>query len=161
MDRKFERYFPFILALIAPVAYFGIWRFFSHAPSRDGIGKLTAGILSLSGILVGFLATAEALLYALPDRRAIKFLREAGALSDLINYLFTDIMLWLITAITALVLVFIGGELRLGPLRNITGLWLILPMAGVFGLVRSMYIFAKFLRLSASASDSFDKSSGT
>lgn len=158
MGRWFERYFPLILALIAPAVYFGVWKLFSHSPSTDGIGKLTEGILSLAGILVGFLATAQALLYALPDRRAIKFLREAGALSDLVTYLFTDIIVWLVTAISALVLLFVGGELREGALRIVTGLWLVLPMWGIVGLVRSMYIFAKFLRLSASGSDSMDDS---
>jgi hypothetical protein len=159
MGRWLERYFPVVLALIAPVAYFGIWRLVSHAPSLQGIGKLTGGILSLAGILVGFLATAQALLYALPDRRAIKFLREAGALSDLVTYLFTDIIVWLVTAITALVLLFIGGELLGSALRILTGMWLLLPMWGIVGLVRSMYIFAKFLRLSASGSDSVDEES--
>ena len=154
MGRSVERYFPLVLSFVAPLAFFGFWFGLSQPPSEAGLSRLTEGILNLAGILVGFLATAKALLYALPDRRAIKFLRDAGALSDLVDYLFVDIMVWLITAITALIFVFVGPELRVAVQRAAIGIWLFLPMWGVLGFARSMYIFTKFLKLSATSGDS-------
>lgn len=153
MGRKRERWFPPVLAILAPGIYFGGWALFNHAPSSLSLSNLTKGILDLADILVGFLATSKALLYAIPDRRAIKFLREAGALSDLADYLFVDVMVWLFTAISALVLVFLDPDIMLPIQRIVVGVWLFLPMWGVLGFIRSMYIFAKFLKLSSKSPD--------
>jgi hypothetical protein len=149
MGRRLERHFPLLLALIAPAVYFGLWKLHIYIPTCLGIAKLTDGVLDFAGNLVGFLATAQALLYALPDRRAIKFLREAGALGDLVTYLFTDIIVWLLTAVGALGLQFVSAGVQDNTQRITAGIWLLFPVWGVLGLVRSMYIFAKFLKLSS------------
>lgn len=151
--RNVEKYGPFLLALLAPAAYFFFWRQTNHAPSGSGLSALTEGVLNISGILIGFLATAKALLFAVPDRRAIRFIKQSGAFAGLTDYLFLDIIVWLVTAISALVLVFAGEEMVLGARRVLMGFWVYLPAAGLFAFWRSMYLFAKFLRLSAQVED--------
>jgi len=154
MSNNRERYLPIVVASLgAPAIYFSLWKAFGHRPSVEGLGNLTNGTLNLAGILVGFLATSLALLYALPDRRSIKFLRQAGALADLVTYLFGDIIVWLMTAISALVIICIYKDLTESFFRVLMGFWIILPGCGVAGFMRSMSIFAKFLKLSSADLD--------
>lgn len=149
MTKFWERFGPFIVAAAAPAAYFGLAERFEFSPSAENLEKLVEGVLNLAGILVGFLATSKALLFAVPDRKSIRLLKEMGAFSLLVGYLFSDILIWLAVAISALTLIFVQGAMELETLRQIVGYWLYLPGVGVMGFCRSMYLFFRFLRFSS------------
>jgi len=152
MTAKREFLWPYAAGLVAPIAYFFLWSQLSHAPSEESLSNAVEGTLSVAGILVGFLATAKALLFAVPDRRAIQFLKDSGGFEGLVRLLFTDIVLWLMTAVSALILFFAGTDMLLGVKRPLIGFWLYLPMAGLFAFLRSMMSFSSVLR-SASRSE--------
>lgn len=144
-----EKHGPYLLALVAPAVYFvAVWKF-SFAPTGESLEKLFGGTLDLASILVGFLSTSKALLFAVPDRRAIRFLKEAGAFAGLVGYLFGDIVVWLVTALSALALVFLQDQFSLPSLRVFAGLWIYLPAAGALAFTRSMFLFSTFLKRSA------------
>jgi hypothetical protein len=150
MTRRQENAFPWVAATAAPVIYFGAWKLLSLVPSQAGIDKLVSGVLSLSGILVGFLATTNALMFAVPDRRALKLLKQLGAFSGIARHLFFDIQIWFIAAISSLVLIFTMDRLAsLHNLRVIIGYWLYLPAVGLVGLWQAMSLFRKFLYATA------------
>jgi hypothetical protein len=144
---KVEKYTPCLLALAAPASYFYAWHGMSHGPSADSLNKVAEVIVGLSGIIVGFLATATALLYALPDRNAVQFLKETHAIDMLRGYMLTDVFIGLATAVTAIVLVLIGPNTKLFVMRVVVGWWLYLPMLSILGFGRSMFVLSSFLRV--------------
>lgn len=147
--RILEQLFPWIGALVAPLLYFCFWGFLGIAPKADGIAKLTSGVLSLSGILVGFLATTNALMFALPDRPTLKRAKQLKAFSGLVDYLFFDLSVWFAAATTSLILVFSEDRINLHPLRLAIGLWIYIPALGLFGTWRTMSIYKYFLDILA------------
>lgn len=77
-----ERFYPICLAALAAVA----WWFFSPRFPVDEKEFLSAAI-SIGAILTGFIATAKAILAALPTDSVMGRLRKSGYIDDLIDYL--------------------------------------------------------------------------
>lgn len=148
MNQTSERWMPFVLAVAAPLIFFILRRFSSFSPSEATLQTVTESVLNLSGILVGFLATAKALLFALPDRRAVQIFKESHGFEGLVTLLFSDIAVWLLSAITSLILMFVMDwkTVSLSDKQNAVGLWLYFPAAGLLSMWRSMRIFSKVLK---------------
>ncbi|MDH0848303.1 hypothetical protein N5D66_10185 [Delftia tsuruhatensis] len=77
-----EKYYPVLLASAAAYAW---WRFSPSFP-RDEKEFLGAAI-SVGSIFTGFIATAKAILAALPNDSLMERLRESGYIKDLASYL--------------------------------------------------------------------------
>lgn len=77
-----EKSYPFIFASAAAFA----WWHFSPSFPRDEKEFLGAAI-SVGSIFTGFIATAKAILAALPNESVIGRLRESGYIKDLASYL--------------------------------------------------------------------------
>ncbi len=82
MNLTIERYHPWLVALAAT----SLWVYFKPAFPGDEKEFLGAAI-SLGAILTGFIATAKAILAALPNDSVMGRLRSSGYITDLISYL--------------------------------------------------------------------------
>jgi len=77
-----ERYYPYAAALLGAGAWYCLGRPFPE----DASSFLTAA-LGFAGTLAGFLATAQAILMALPSESVMGQLKSSGYIDDLVRYL--------------------------------------------------------------------------
>lgn len=82
MSLLVEKLYPVILACIAGVA----WWYLSPSFPRDEKEFLGAAI-SVGSILTGFIATAKAILAALPNDAVMGRLKKSGYIGELVSYL--------------------------------------------------------------------------
>lgn len=86
MTRTFEHFYPWLFAAASAAMFFaGGWTL----PGDPNFSSLLSAAISVSSILVGFLATMKAILMAMPA--AIQLVRDADYLEDLVSYLQTAI----------------------------------------------------------------------
>jgi hypothetical protein len=81
-SKFFERWYPYALSLISGL---GVWLIPIQLPGSEK-EFLTAAI-SIGAILTGFVATAMAILAALPSDSVMGRLRSSGYIDDLVIYL--------------------------------------------------------------------------
>jgi hypothetical protein len=86
MKAMVERSYPVIGSLIVTLGYLRFQDHFDFV-SRDALGNLFTAIVSVSAIAVGFLATAQSILFSLENKRVTQFLKSAGAFNSLVNYM--------------------------------------------------------------------------
>ncbi|TFW01524.1 hypothetical protein E4K72_14195 [Oxalobacteraceae bacterium OM1] len=77
-----EKCYPHVAALLAGAAW---WHFSPDLPADEK--EFLAAALSLGAVLTGFIATAQAILMALPTDSVMGRLRTTGYVNDLILYL--------------------------------------------------------------------------
>lgn len=82
MSLKVERYIPSVVAL----AVMGLW-WLCDAHLPNGEKEFLAAALSVGAIFTGFIATAQAILMALPTDSVMGRLRSSNYISDLIDYI--------------------------------------------------------------------------
>jgi hypothetical protein len=82
MNLTLERLYPLLVALIAATT----WWWLSPSFPKDE-GEFLSSALTLGAILTGFIATAKAILAALPSDSIMGRLRKSGYIDDLILYL--------------------------------------------------------------------------
>jgi hypothetical protein len=86
MGLIFEKYHPLAFSILAAVA----WGWLSYSVGvnmpRDE-KEFLAAALSLGAVLTGFIATAQAILMALPSDSVMGRLRSTGYVNDLVEYI--------------------------------------------------------------------------
>lgn len=82
MGLKIERYYPIVVALAGAAA----WVYFSMKLPTDE-KEFLAAALSLGAVLTGFIATAQAILMALPSDSIMARLRASGYIPELVGYI--------------------------------------------------------------------------
>lgn len=82
MSLSFERYYPIVVALLIG---FGSYKMRTPFPNDEK--EFLAAALSLGAVLTGFVATAQAILMALPSDSVMGRLRATGYIDDLIRYI--------------------------------------------------------------------------
>lgn len=82
MGLRLERYWPLAVAAVAGAA----WYYFKVPLPADEKEFLAAAI-SLGAVLTGFVATAQAILMALPSDSVMARIRTSGYLDDLVRYI--------------------------------------------------------------------------
>jgi hypothetical protein len=82
MSLSVERWYPACLALLLCVA---AWKF--DVPFPVDQKEFLAAALSLGAVLTGFIATAQAILMALPSESVMGRMRSTGYVNDLIRYI--------------------------------------------------------------------------
>lgn len=82
MSLSLERYYPVALALLI-----GGLSYKFNAPFPGDEKEFLAAALSLGAVLTGFVATAQAILMALPSDSVMGRLRSTGYIDDLIRYI--------------------------------------------------------------------------
>ena len=78
----FEKYYPYIFAICGVVAWY-----FLGQPFPKDVKEFFGAALGLSGTLVGFLATAQSILMALPSDSVMGALKRSGYIDPLTRYM--------------------------------------------------------------------------
>ncbi|HDR8962501.1 TPA: hypothetical protein QDB13_000050 [Burkholderia vietnamiensis] len=82
MSLYWEKSYPYYVAAMVAVGWWLLkW------PLPQAIKEFLAAAISLGAILTGFIATAQAILAALPTDTVVGRLRASGYIDDLIHYL--------------------------------------------------------------------------
>ena len=82
MSLNVERFYPFVVAVIGGAV---AWKL--SVPFPTSHNEFLAAALSLGAVLTGFVATAQAILMALPSESVMGRLRTSGYIDDLVNYI--------------------------------------------------------------------------
>ncbi len=90
MTGKIEKWYPLVTGFVLTSCYLYFLRSYRLSNS---LKDLFSAATTLSGIAIGFLATAESILFTIDQTRTIKRLKGAGVYKKLINY-FTDAIKW-------------------------------------------------------------------
>ncbi|XYJ09454.1 hypothetical protein ACSUZJ_18990 [Telluria sp. B2] len=86
MGLRFEKWHPLVIGLTAGIAWAYLFqRFGFHLPADEK--EFFAAALSMGAVLTGFIATAQAILMALPSDSVMGRLRSTGYIDDLISYI--------------------------------------------------------------------------
>jgi hypothetical protein len=93
-----ERYYPYILSVLAVGAWWRIGRPFP-ADTKEFLGAAVA----FAAILTGFLATAQAILMALPSDSVMASIKSSGYIAHLIRYIREAIVGTLLFAVLNLI----------------------------------------------------------
>lgn len=139
-----ERYYPFVLALIAPilVCYFDIL-------PKDIVNykDILNSTISIGSIAVGFLAAAVTLLPSLGSNRLVQVLKQMGAYRKLLQYLITAIIGLFITALLSVVGLFIDPQKYETINHFFLIVWSYMFFFAVLASIRVIQNFLKFLLL--------------
>lgn len=141
-----ERLYPYILAILAPLVVCLLW-FFELSPQSVQLAQIFDKVTGLGGIIVGFLATALAILFTLPDGPAVRFLRRNKGLSQMVAYLEAAIGWWLlVTLISILMLLFLPDIRRNGWLGWAGLLWSYIVGVSILLFYRAARLIGSLLR---------------
>lgn len=135
-----ERLHPYILAIAAGIAWYEL-----ALPFPRDEKEFLAAALSFGAIVTGFMATAQAILMALPSDSVMTQLKTSGYIENLIEYIATTIycsMAFCIVNIAGFFLLEEGARL---PLHYST-VWIVLATFAVFTFVRVVSIMLKIMR---------------
>jgi len=117
-----EKAYPWIgAALVAAAA----GKFLPASVIPDDLKDVFSGLLNVSAIAVGFLATAKSILISMEGRRVIQQLRRSGFYNIAVGYMITAIRASFIVAVLALV----GLVVR--PKAHGLGAWFLLLCVGL------------------------------
>lgn len=94
-----EKWGPSLMGLVFGSAHFWLWR--SAFPAS---GDVISSVTNVSGIAVGFLATAQGLLISLSETQVVRDLKQLGVHSLLMKYFTTAIHSSLLLCLLSLVL---------------------------------------------------------
>jgi len=144
MTEPVERWYPAFGGLVLCGAYFVLRRRLQLPP--EALANLFTTVVSVSAIAVGFLATAQSILFSIEDKRAIKFLKDAGKFGALINYMMSVVNLsFLLAAASAVGLLINWKEESKWHSYGFT-LWVLLSGTAASSYYRVVSIFSAILR---------------
>jgi hypothetical protein len=92
MTANFERRYPLVGGGLVALGYLLMYKKLDFV-SRDALTNLFTAMVTVAAIAVGFLATAQSILFSLESKRVTHFLKEAGVFRSLVDYLMDAIHL--------------------------------------------------------------------
>lgn len=134
-----ERWYPLGLSLLTVSA----WSRWCSGPI-SGPHDLLSTAITLSSIVVGFLATAMSIVLAAPDSSLMRDLRNSGYIVELIRYLRQPFIVGLALAAFALSGYVVQEDVAKGDLYVGVVIWLAAWMLG--GLLRIAIVLMHFLK---------------
>jgi hypothetical protein len=137
MSLKTERWYPYAIAGVVA----GVW-WHLKLPLPQAIKEFLSAAISVGAILTGFIATAQAILAALPTDTVVGRLRASGYIDDLISYLAAALYGCLIFSAYSIAGFFWNDHLPkwYGPV------WIAMAAFSTFSFHRVSRIFFKILR---------------
>ncbi len=142
MNRIWERTYPYALGVVAAAIFW--WPLQTPDVPPTAINLLTA-IISVAGIAVGFLMSAEAILLSLDESRVIRQLRQVGHYDLLISYLNEAILFSFALATLSAIGLFVDFKQTCWP-APVVCLWMFVAAAAGCCYFRVIRIFSRILR---------------
>lgn len=144
MWRTWERSYPYLFALMAGVLAYRFGTSNLYAGMENAIGE----VVSASSIIVGFLATAMAIMMSIGDNPILKRLKEAGSYKRILGYLWAAAFSALALVAVSVVLKFASNTPHFdGSIRQwSTALWMALAVLVLFSSYRSIHLIYVLLR---------------
>jgi hypothetical protein len=145
MKASFERHYPLVGGGVVALGYLLLHKTFDFV-SRDALTNLFTAMVSVSAITVGFLATAQSILFSLENKRVTKFLKDAGAFKSLVDYMMDAINLSFVLAALSAFALLVDPKVHRWWYPFGFAIWLfILSFAGL-AYYRVVRIFTEILR---------------
>jgi hypothetical protein len=142
-DKIFERWYPIICSFLLALLYGALFgETFYSLPIRD----VLSSVLSVAGIIIGFVATAMSILFTIEKKQIILQLKDVEYYRMLIDYFASSIrwtfMLMLLSCIGLV------GNYNQPAFWQAAGfnVWLWVLLTTGFSCYRLLEIFAKILR---------------
>lgn len=98
MERLIERWYPALISSLAVIAYLSIKSIRSYMIPTS-FSELLSAAVSISGIAIGFLATAKSILIAIDDREIIRKLKQIHRYKPILEYIWWAILWSFILAV--------------------------------------------------------------
>jgi|ERR1700722_5793451 len=146
MSARVERSYPIWGGCITAGLYLILSGRFAFV-SRGALPNLFTAVVSVSAIAVGFLATAESILFSLENKRVTKFLKDADGFKSLVDYLMNAIHLSFALAALSSLALLLEPRAGLWWYRYAFATWLFILTAAALSYYRVVNIFARILRL--------------
>ena len=140
MNLKIERYYPHVISLACGVIWY---RLGQKLPMDEK--EFLAAALSLGAVFTGFIATAQAILMALPSDSVMAQMRTAGYIPDLVRYIAAALMGGILFCILCLIGFFLLSATPLIKLYFSTT-WLVIGVFGLLTFHRVTYILLRIMR---------------
>lgn len=145
MPGRIERWYPVLLGLLIASCYY--WFLQSH-PLPNSLKELFGAATTLSGIAIGFLATAESILFSINHTYVVRQLKSTNTYKKLINY-FMDAIQWsFVLAIFSFIGLFINFTNQQYWHSLAFSLWVFFLVTAGLSAYRVIDIFASVLRSS-------------
>lgn len=143
--RTFEKLYPFISGVTAAA----IGGYLLLVLDYDIVGdtpRLLSSLLSFSGVIVGFLSTSLAILFALSDRPYLKAVVRSGAFERLINFIGWSIAHWVSLTILCLFTLYLHEYVAPTTLSYLFLACIFFLSTGFFSFERAIRLIIKLLR---------------
>lgn len=134
MKLFFERTYPYLFGILAAI----IW--IENGCSFPKADSILSSTLSVSGILVGFLATSKAILMSM-NSPLISELKKSGYIHELVEYIGHSIWLNLLFCTTNVVGYFINQESI-----YFSTIWIALSVSSIMSFVRVTHIMLNIFK---------------
>jgi hypothetical protein len=144
MKEFIERWYPEFGGAVLASAYFMLRHELSLPP--DTVTNLFTAVVSVSAIAVGFLATAQSILFSIEEKRAIRFLKDAGKFGTLISYMMTAVNLSFLLAAASAVGLLINWKAAATWQIGAFTVWTLLLGTAALSYYRVVSIFSAILR---------------
>ena len=146
LGERWERWYPALGGLIAATTYFFAFR---DVPLPKASKEILGGVVNVSAIAVGFLATAQSIIVSLGGKRMVRMLRQSGHLSALGSYLTHAIASAFMLAVlsVAMLVLDLDQPSNLNPLAisSIVAVWVMTATASVLACFRVLRLLADIL----------------
>ncbi|MRV73548.1 hypothetical protein GJ700_17690 [Duganella sp. FT92W] len=140
MNLKIERYYPHVIALGCGFIWY---RLGLKLPADEK--EFLAAALSLGAVFTGFIATAQAILMALPSDSVMAQMRTAGYIPDLVRYISSALTGGILFCMSGLIGFFLLSESALVKLYFST-IWLVIAVFSVLTFHRVTHILLRIMR---------------
>ncbi|WP_026736134.1 hypothetical protein [Fischerella sp. PCC 9605] len=143
MQKNLERWYPLTLGLFSTVFYCLL---FWGKPLPSSLKDVFSAATTLSGIAIGFLATAMSILFTISNTNVVKQIKNSNKYIRLINY-FVDAINWsFLLAFLSFIGLFIEIK-NFGSWQWLAfGIWLFALLTSGFSAYRVIRVFAAILR---------------
>jgi hypothetical protein len=143
MHKNIERWYPITFGLALTVLYCSLLR---SKPLPTSLKDVFSAATTLSGIAIGFLATAMSILFTIGNTNVVKQMKNSNKYTILINY-FMDAINWSFLLAS---LSFLGLFVEIKTFGSLEwlvfGIWLFTLLTSGLSSYRVIRVFAAILR---------------
>ena len=142
-----ERAYPFGLGILATILA-GVLMYKVHVSVGDSVKDLFASAINVGAIATGFLGTMQSILLTSERRRLVGYLKDAGKLTALIDYLLGAISLCIAVAVCSGVILFFAHHRSEGWFQYVLSAWFGLAIWTASSCYRAFSIMSVILKSS-------------